>query len=460
MQRKTIFKIGALFLVLALMVASLSGISAYFTDVDSATNTFEVGEIDIELKEPNWPGEPDVNPNHTTPKDPQIYNKGKSDAFVFLEVFVPYEDNIVVAEQDGTPKDAATVELFTYATNPGWVQISRETKSENEVVRYVYAYVGDNTENLKALAHGETTTALFDEITFINVVEGQGLENTTQNILVNAYGIQTNDINGGKTDPQSVWAVITNTEITTPTEVSYNIQFGQPYVLETLEDGVTYNNEFIFYEDGSVAFYWTANTEDGIVHSGWTAPAGSCEYLDKIAIFDGIITIGENGEYIMIPMTEDEMAKATLTPVETQQLPNGEIYARYDHYKPDYIYSRADIIKLNSDGTGIVGAADYPISLPDGSVEYQGPWFKIDTTDIAFYESDCLEGHIHPDGTRLLVGEQVYIAQSVLENELGCIHLHTEHRSVDGSGLYHTLQLWCLDCETMLKDAGYMPSPI
>jgi predicted ribosomally synthesized peptide with SipW-like signal peptide len=241
MQRKTIFKIGALLLALALMVASLGGISAYFTDADSATNTFEIGEVDIELQEPNWPGTPDTTPNETTPKDPQIYNKGKSDAFVFLEVLVPYRDNIVIADQNGIANAPVTSELFVYETNPGWVEIQSEINEQDGVVRHLYAYIGDNTSDLKALPHGATTTTLFDEVTFINAVEGQGLENTTQDIVINAYGIQTNDINGNRTDPDGVWAVIANAkDIDNPTYI--------PTVDELIQ-----NHKFEYYSSLALA---------------------------------------------------------------------------------------------------------------------------------------------------------------------------------------------------------------
>jgi predicted ribosomally synthesized peptide with SipW-like signal peptide len=218
MQKKTIFRLGALVLAIVLMVASLGGISAYFTDSDEVTNTFKVGEVDIELQEPNWPGIADTNPNQTTPKDPQIYNKGVSDAFVYLEVLVPYQDNLVTANPDGTRNDAARTELFTYTINPGWIEIPSGSEPADGVIKHVYAYVGDDPQNMEILSAGETTPTLFDEITFVNAVEGQGLENSQKDVVVNAYAIQTNNINGDKTDPQGVWEVVTNATIDNGTQ--------------------------------------------------------------------------------------------------------------------------------------------------------------------------------------------------------------------------------------------------
>ena len=54
----------------------------------------------------------------------------------------------------------------------------------------------------------ETTPTLFDTVRFINAVEGQGMEETTQHIVLNAYGIQSTDINGGTVSPEEVWSVL------------------------------------------------------------------------------------------------------------------------------------------------------------------------------------------------------------------------------------------------------------
>lgn len=232
MKKKTTIKLGALLLILAIMMSSLAGISAYFTDTDTATNTFTVGEVSIDLQEPNWNGDTDITPNMTTAKDPQVLNDGASDAFVFLEVVVPYRDNIVIADADGTKNVAATAELFTYTIKDGWVEVGTPTTdAEAGVVKHVYAYIGDNTSDLKALAANETTPTLFDEITFVNAVENQGLENQELDVVINAYGIQTNDINGGKTDPAGVWEVVMN---------RYNVE-----VTDKILIGYSYNGEIL-----------------------------------------------------------------------------------------------------------------------------------------------------------------------------------------------------------------------
>lgn len=200
-------------------VLAIGGISAYFTDGDTATNTFTVGSVQIDLQEPSW--EPanvtKITPEQEIAKDPQVKNIGVNDAFVFLEVVVPYA-KVVTAQEDGTKNTAADTELFSYTKNAGWVEVGDAAKDTGaKTFKHIYAYVGDGT-NMKALAKDAITPTLFDNIKFANIVEDQAqtggatLENQNLNVVVNAYAIQTNNINdaGGtaKTAPTDVWAVL------------------------------------------------------------------------------------------------------------------------------------------------------------------------------------------------------------------------------------------------------------
>lgn len=200
---------------------AIGGISAYFTDGDTATNEFTIGRISIDLQEPNWIPPTNITPNQTIKKDPQIKNDGINEAYVFLEVTVPYK-NIVVAELNGIKKPAADTELFTYTVNNGWTEIGTPKKDTvNGTVTHLYAFAKDNV--CQALLKGETTPALFDTVTFVNATEDQGLEETNKEIVINAYGIQTKDINGsganGKTAPADVWTVLSKQAPTTVVDV-------------------------------------------------------------------------------------------------------------------------------------------------------------------------------------------------------------------------------------------------
>lgn len=202
-------KIKTMILCTALAgTVAAGGIFAYFTDGDTVTNTFTVGKVTLDLEEPNWNPPEDITPNQVIKKDPQITNTGINDEFVFVEVIVPYK-KVVTANEDGTKNVAAEKELFTYAVNSGWTEIgtgTKDTKNGTVLHRYVYGTATKCT----ALKKDQKTPTVFDTVKFINVIEGQGLEESTQHIIVNAYAIQTTDINGGKTAPADVWSVLAN----------------------------------------------------------------------------------------------------------------------------------------------------------------------------------------------------------------------------------------------------------
>mgnify|MGYP004569372143 FL=1 len=56
----------------------------------------------------------------------------------------------------------------------------------------------------------ETTKNLFREVTFVNAMEGQGLENGMYKIEIEAFGIQTTDLNGGTNNAAEIWKIISN----------------------------------------------------------------------------------------------------------------------------------------------------------------------------------------------------------------------------------------------------------
>ena len=208
-------------------VLSIAGIMAYFTDGDTATNTMTVGRISIDLQEPNWEPEEDITPGQDIEKDPQVKNDGENDAYIFLKVSVPYA-NVTVANENGTKGAKADTELFSYDVNEGWVEVGAAVKNEDEgTMEHLYAY--GSADAMTTVAKNETTPALFNYVRFANVIEGEGLEGTTQDIVIDAYGIQTlnvndgTDINGdnadGKVAPTDVWAVLNNQLPSTTVEV-------------------------------------------------------------------------------------------------------------------------------------------------------------------------------------------------------------------------------------------------
>ena len=73
----------------------------------------------------------------------------------------------------------------------------------------MYTYVYGSATECTELAGGQTTPSLFDTVRFADVVEGT-INGQTLVVDVNAYAIQTADIDGGTTAPVDVWAVLYN----------------------------------------------------------------------------------------------------------------------------------------------------------------------------------------------------------------------------------------------------------
>ncbi len=191
-------------------VMMIGGASAYFTSTDSADNTWTVGTVTIDLHEDEYDAAEDeregITPNMDLTKDPVITNTGDNPAYVFVQFSVP-KANVKVASQDGATVSQELQELFDFTINSGW---SRVSAIEGDVSNtYIYAY-GSEAE-CQVLAPEASTPVLFKDskITFKNIVEGQGLEGTTLEIPVEAYGIQTTDITAGDVNtPSAVWSVL------------------------------------------------------------------------------------------------------------------------------------------------------------------------------------------------------------------------------------------------------------
>lgn len=151
-----------------LAIALVGGTLAYFTDEDAETNVFTVGNVDINLTEPNWgtTGEKeavDAYPGEALAKDPTVKNIGKNPCFVRVSVtgLDQYETMPIIYRTD----------YVDYKLGTNW--------EYNETDKYFYY--------TKVLDLDATTDALFDQI-----VIPTGLENDTaaQPIVVKAEAVQ------------------------------------------------------------------------------------------------------------------------------------------------------------------------------------------------------------------------------------------------------------------------------
>lgn len=194
-KKKTI----AVAVVLALVLI-IGGLLAYFTDTDTTTNVFTLGDnIEISLSEPNWDTTdsnsnniPDaaekVHPGVTIDKDPTITNDSTTTpAYVFAEVIVP------CYASTGTTVDTPLYSLDTIGS--GWTLIDTSSvDTTNKTITYVYAY-GTSSAMTSLVANG-STSAVFSSVTVAPTLTSaqKATASNTPDIVVNAYGIQTDGL--------------------------------------------------------------------------------------------------------------------------------------------------------------------------------------------------------------------------------------------------------------------------
>ena len=314
MNKKLKISVVVMAIVLVLLVGN---ILAYFTDADTATNEFTTGRISIDLQEPSWDpllgGE--LVPGYEIPKDPQVLNDGINDAFIFVTIDVPYQ-NVTTTDELGNKLQPTDTELFSYDVKDGWVQVGDPVvETENEVVGYVYAYAQDN--EMTTLAPNDTTPTVFDYIRFEGVVEDEGLEELRLDVAVNAYGIQTDNIDGGKTSPEDVWPIVKNSngpialediviDFGLPVEIPVS-QLGEDPIVEKLSyatygtvaiDGDSSKGDFtVIYTpteilQGIDTVYLI--TESGKEYTFNVYPATTVYYEESFISNDGWTTLGTN----------------------------------------------------------------------------------------------------------------------------------------------------------------------
>ncbi len=156
--------------------AIVGGTLAYFTDTDKADNVFTVGNVDIELTEPNWEPEDAVNmyPGEVVSKDPTVTNVGNNPCL--LRVKIEWPENVDL----------------DYLTDGVEYKLGDNWTARDGV--YYYQSILDPDA---------TTDALFDEIRLDPATtNGTGEE---MNIVITAEAVQAEGFTGTLT-PESIAA--------------------------------------------------------------------------------------------------------------------------------------------------------------------------------------------------------------------------------------------------------------
>ena len=165
---------------------------AYLTDAETATNTFTVGKVQIDLEEPGYPGNDsdevkNIIPNQEIVKDPQIENTGSNDALAFLRVEIPQE--MFTDGDDGTGAQKKQDLFRLKGVSDQWELLRTETVTREDgkaKTSYVYGYK-------KTLGKGATTDKLFQKVQMKNAVESD-LSGNVEDLVVTACAIQATDI--------------------------------------------------------------------------------------------------------------------------------------------------------------------------------------------------------------------------------------------------------------------------
>ena len=184
MNRK---KLVALIMVLALAFTTLvGGTLAYFTDTDDATNTFVMGNVDIELDEApveynpeDYTWTPDteaervnaitfgdkeiglVYPGAVLPKDPTVHNVGLNDAYIRIKVTInPYVLGHIMAHTESGDPLAMFMELVDIDTeNWDYEADFKENVLDPENAKWTLV-----ARYRHVLKPGEDTTPFFTEV--------------------------------------------------------------------------------------------------------------------------------------------------------------------------------------------------------------------------------------------------------------------------------------------------------
>lgn len=206
-------KKGLVALLLLVGVGAVTGTVAYLTDkTDEVKNEFHLNGMNLVLHDETLGSRSmDITPLAVIKREPTVEHTGGADAYVKLDVSVPYvkaklsvEDNKKVEEKE-TP-------LYTYniANVDGytWNKIG-DTKHENnyEINSYEYGKIENGKFVAVPLREGETTKApLFDNLQLVNIIEGNISRFKTLKVKVDMYGISSE----GFKDSSEAWSTLNN----------------------------------------------------------------------------------------------------------------------------------------------------------------------------------------------------------------------------------------------------------
>lgn len=183
-MKKKILTAALAVCMLATLVIGMS--LAYFTDTESKTNTFTVGNVDITLTEPGWLGDSAdavrLIPGKTIAKDPTIkVAEGSQTAYTFMKVQLSPDFRKLIKDWATAQKVSDPKEMIS-----AWFSSTVKPKIMAADIEKGYVILGV----LSPKAAGESVT-YFDKVTVpATVTQDMIKANGTYSIVITAYAIQ------------------------------------------------------------------------------------------------------------------------------------------------------------------------------------------------------------------------------------------------------------------------------
>lgn len=214
MKKKITLVATSVLLVAALVIG---GTLAYFTDTETKTNTFTVGNVDITLTEPNWKNDnAKLIPGRVIAKDPTITLKSGSErAYTFMKVELSDDFAKLLSDYAAAKSMDLTNETNQKALIAAWFQstVSPKIMSLDLATKSVILGV------LSPKNPGDSVT-YFDAVTVPNDVNAEMIKETGDyKIVITAYAIQAegfeNEHDGDKhADRQAAYEALFPTSTT------------------------------------------------------------------------------------------------------------------------------------------------------------------------------------------------------------------------------------------------------
>ncbi|MFR8537187.1 MAG: TasA family protein [Lacrimispora saccharolytica] len=183
MKNKKLIAMGTSVALVA--VVGVGATLAYFTDQDTETNVVTMGNVDIDLDEPNFEGNAtdntvfDIVPNQTIVKDPTItLQDGSENAYIRANVTYSWDGGAAI-----TPEEVSALKAGINWQD-GWVE---GPDADGDYTTDTYYF-----QNILTDEDGADTASLFTQVT-IPASWGNSVANRRLQITVEAEAVQADN---------------------------------------------------------------------------------------------------------------------------------------------------------------------------------------------------------------------------------------------------------------------------